>query len=198
MDPPKEYAQDHDIFISLTGALYVTVNSRKDKGKMLKGHILKDIVQQGFDVKIEEIQGKHQQAITNRDNQIKALEFTNEEHQQKILNLNKEIDGLIKNKHIARLGSFDNVLCFIKKNSGKGHPYYVIQCQYRHLEKHKRWLKLRYPGIEVTDECDDRNAIRRWNIFKREVIQKPNYYRNHFSLTKKKRQLLETALDVII
>ena len=59
MDPPREYAQDHDIFIPLTGALYVTVNSRKDKGKMLKGHILKDIVQQGFDVKLEEIQGKH-------------------------------------------------------------------------------------------------------------------------------------------
>ena len=41
MDPSREDAQDHDIFISLTGALYVTINSRKEKGKALKKHILK-------------------------------------------------------------------------------------------------------------------------------------------------------------
>ena len=47
MTPPREDAQDHDIFISLTGALYVTVKSRKDKGKALKKHILKDMVPRG-------------------------------------------------------------------------------------------------------------------------------------------------------
>ena len=47
MTPPREDAQDHDIFISLTGALYVIVNSRKDKGKALKKHILKDIAPRG-------------------------------------------------------------------------------------------------------------------------------------------------------
>ena len=41
MDPSREDAQDHDIFISLPGALYVTVNSRKDKGNVLKKPILK-------------------------------------------------------------------------------------------------------------------------------------------------------------
>ena len=50
-----EDAQDHDIFISLTGTLYVNVKSRKDKGKALKGHILKDIVPRGFDARSEEI-----------------------------------------------------------------------------------------------------------------------------------------------
>ena len=63
MDLPREDANDHDIFISLTGALYVTVNSRKDKGKVLKKHILKNIVPRGFDVRIEEIQENHRQAI---------------------------------------------------------------------------------------------------------------------------------------
>ena len=56
---PREDAQDHDIFISLTGALYVVVNSRKDKGKTLKKHILKDIVPHGFDAKMNKIQGEH-------------------------------------------------------------------------------------------------------------------------------------------
>ena len=55
----REDAQDHDTFISLNVALYVTVNSRKDKGKVLKEHILKDIVPHGFDIRIEEIQEKH-------------------------------------------------------------------------------------------------------------------------------------------
>ena len=79
------------------------------------------------------IQEEHQQAIEEKDNQINALEFTNEKHQQKILMLNEEIDDLIKNRHVACGGYFDNVLCFIKKNSKEAHPYYVIRCQYRQL-----------------------------------------------------------------
>ena len=82
MNIPGLEAQDHDIFILLTGALYVIVNSRKDKGKAPKKHIQKDIVPRGFDARIEEIQEKHQPAITDRENQIKAFEFRNEEHQQ--------------------------------------------------------------------------------------------------------------------
>ena len=33
---PRENSQDHNIFISLTSALYVIVKSRKEKGKALK------------------------------------------------------------------------------------------------------------------------------------------------------------------
>ena len=73
MDRRREDAKDHDIFISLTGALYVTVNSRKDKSKALKKHILKDIVPRGFDARIEEIQEKHRQAIEEKDATIALL-----------------------------------------------------------------------------------------------------------------------------
>ena len=104
-------------------------------------------------------------------------------HQQKILRLNKGIDDLIANRHVARRGCFDNVLCFIKKNSEEVHSYYVIRCQYRQLEKHKQWLKLRYPKMEVIDKCDGPNAIHLWNRFKREVIKKPDYYKNHVTST---------------
>ena len=64
--------------------------------------------------------------IAHRDNQIQAIEFRNGEHQQEILRFNEKIDDLIANRHVARRGCFDNVLCFIKKNSKEGHPYYVI------------------------------------------------------------------------
>ena len=63
--------------------MYVIIKSQKDKGKALKKHMLKDIVPRGFDARIEEIQGKHQQAITDRDNQIKALQFTNKDIKRK-------------------------------------------------------------------------------------------------------------------
>ena len=76
-----------------------------------------------------------------------------------ILRLNEEIDGLIKNRHIARCGCFDNVLCLIKKNSKEAHPYYVIQCQYRQLEKYKKCLKLSCPNMEETSRCDHPNAV---------------------------------------
>ena len=111
---PKDHQNKTDKFLSVFGAMYVIIKSQKDKGKALKKHMLKDIVPRGFDARIEEIQGKHQQAITDRDNQRKALEFRNEEHQQKILKLNEEINDLIANRHVSRHGSFDNVLCFIK------------------------------------------------------------------------------------
>ena len=82
-------------------------------------HILKDIVPHGLDARLEEIEERHQRAIKEKDNQIQALEFTNGKHQQKVLELNKEIDDLIENRHIARRGCFDNVLCFIKKIAEK-------------------------------------------------------------------------------
>ena len=130
-------------------------------------------------------------ATEEKDNQIQA-------HQHKILKLNEEIDDLIKNRHVPHRRYFDNVLCFIKKNSREAHPYYVIRCQYRQLEKYKRCLKLRHPNMEIAGRCDDPNAIHRWSIFKSEVIEKPNYYKNHFSLTEEKQDLLETLLDVTI
>ena len=56
-----------DKFLSVFGVMYVIVNSRKDKGKLLKEHILEDIVLRGSDARIDEIQEKHRQAIEEKD-----------------------------------------------------------------------------------------------------------------------------------
>ena len=135
--------------------------------------------------------------IEEKDNQIQNVEYSNEKYQHKILKLNKEIDDLIKNRHVPRSGYFDNVLCFIKKNSEEVHPYYVIRCQYRRLGKYKRCLKLHYPNMEEAGRCDDPNATHRWNIFKSQVIEKPNYYKNHFSLTEKIENFLRPSLMLL-
>ena len=53
--------------------MYVNVNSKKDKGKALKDHILKDIAPRRLDARIKEIQEKHQQAIEEKDATITLL-----------------------------------------------------------------------------------------------------------------------------
>ena len=188
-DPSLRKAKNpHDIFINLDGSIEVAVRSKKPKEVAL----VKWLTKKGT----EKLQEEHQKAITGHDNQIQALELANEKHQQKMLRLNEEIDDLIKNRQVPCRGYFDNVLCFIEKSSKEVHPYHVIRGQYRQLEKYKKCLKLHYSSMEEVGRCDDPNAIHRWNIFKSEVIEKPNYYKNYFSLTEEKRELLETVLDV--
>ena len=182
---PKD-SQKYDIYTNEEGIYELLFPSQQPKAKDFRRHcfnVLFPDLRQQLTSKMKE---DRQQAIKGRNNQIKALEFRNEEHQQRIFRLNKEIDDLLANRHVARRECFDNVLYFIKKNRGEVHPYNIIQCQYKQLENHKRWLKLRYANMEVADKCDDPNAIHRWNRFKREVIKKTNYYKNHFSLTKEK------------
>ena len=87
----KGHQNKTDKFLSVFEVMHVIVNSQKDKGKALKEHILKDIVPHGFDVRIEEIQEEHQQAIEekdaalallnddlqDRDNKIQAIQYEN-------------------------------------------------------------------------------------------------------------------------
>ena len=62
-----------DKFLSLLRVMYVIVKSKKDKGKALKKHILKDIVPRGFNARIEGIKEKHRQAIEEKDATIALL-----------------------------------------------------------------------------------------------------------------------------
>lgn len=55
--------QDSNKFLSLAGILYVFVNSQKDKGRLLKKHILKDLVPLGLAARVEEIQEELRQPI---------------------------------------------------------------------------------------------------------------------------------------
>ena len=76
-----------------------------------------------------------------------------------MLRLNEEINDLIAQRHVSRRGCFDNVLCFIKKNSKEAPQNFAIRCQCRQIEKYKTCLKLRYPNMEEVDKCDYPNAI---------------------------------------
>ena len=126
-------SQKLDLYTNEEGMYELLFSSQQPKAKDFGRqycNVLFPYVQQQLTNKMKK---EHQQAITD--------------HQQKILRLTEEIDDLIANRLVVRRGYFDNVLCFIKKNGGEFHPYYVIQCQYRQLEKHEQWLKLRHPNM---------------------------------------------------
>ena len=143
MDWPMNSRKD-GYCINEEGMNKLVFRSQQHKAKNFRKHFCN----------VTRIRTRTRQAITGRDNQIQTLEFTNEEERHEILSLNEEVNDLMANRHVTRCGCFDNVLCFMKKNSREVHSYYVIRCQYRQLEKDKRWLRLRYPNMEVADECD--------------------------------------------
>ena len=58
---PKNQQNKTDKFLSLTGTLYVLVDSGKSKGKVLKEQILKYLIPSGFDARIAEIQEERHQ-----------------------------------------------------------------------------------------------------------------------------------------
>ena len=142
--PPLEWpknSQPDDYYINEEGMYELLFSSQKPKVKDFRKHcfnVLFPWIRQKLTNKMKE---ENQQAITDRDNQIQA-------HQQKTLRLNEQIDGLIKNRHVPRRRYFGKLLCFTKNNSREVHPYYVIRCQYRQLEKYKNGLKLCYPSME--------------------------------------------------
>ena len=125
MDWSRDSRKD-DYYINKEGMYELVFGSQQPKGKNFRKHcctvMFLRIRQQLTNKMIED----HQQAITGCDNQTQALEFTNDAHQQQLLRLNEDINDLITNRHVACRGGFDNVLCFIKKNSGEVYPYYVI------------------------------------------------------------------------
>ena len=105
-----------------------------------------------------------------------------------------EVQDLIANRHVPRRHPIDNILCFVDKKSNEKHQFYVIRCQRKAMEKHKRCLRNRYPDMVILGECDDGNAVHRWCRFKEDAIL--DFHRNHFNLDEEGRELFETAFDV--
>ena len=115
--------------------MYVIVNSRKDKGKGLKEHILKDIVPLGFDAKIEEIEGKHQQAIKEKDATIALLNDDLKNREYEIVGLQGEIKAkdqqitTLQKCYVSYLSDEDknNGISIITKNNDEAeYPYIYL------------------------------------------------------------------------
>ena len=145
--------------------MHVIINSRKECGKELKEFILKDIIPRGLNKKIKQLQEDHQLAITDRDNKIKAIQYEIREKYHQIARCENTIQDLIE-RHVPRRGVIDTVLSLIDKQcENEPHKFYMIRCQYKVLNKHKKWLRKRYSNMIEKGESDDPNAVHRWCSF---------------------------------
>ena len=136
---PRYQPNKMNKFLLLFGVMYATVNSKKDKGKVLKKLILKDIVRRGFDTRIEEIQEKHRQANEekdaaiallndnrkNHDNQIQAIQYENVALQAQRdvykdqLQKCQDIIAHLRTRYVdhAKDPGKDNIVMIIEKNT---------------------------------------------------------------------------------
>ena len=189
--PPREDAQDHDILISLAGALYVVVNSQKDKRKALKKHIVKDIVPRGLDVKIEEIQEKHRQAIEEKDatialfnDDIKNREYENVGLQGEIKAKDQQIVAL-QRRYVGYLSDEDknNSISIIAKNNEKEEYPYISICGQHGYRRHKvRVLLTRNKDSTLLADGDTPNAVVTYNFWREHRLimvdpNRPRYFR---------------------
>ena len=115
--------------------MYVIVNFKKDKGKALKDHILKDIVPRGLDARTEEIQEKHRQAIEEKDatnvllnDDLKNREYENVGLQDKIRAKDQHIAAL-ERRYVGYLSDEDKnngITIIAKNNDEEEYPYISI------------------------------------------------------------------------
>ena len=154
--------------------MYVIVNSRKDKGKALKEHILKDIVPRGFDARIKEIQGEHNQqtrqlhqTIQEQDNRIQAIQYNKAGLQGEVRAKDQQIAAL-QRRYVGYLPDEykNNGISTIAKNNEEEEYPYISICGQHGYRRHKvRVMLTRNQGSTLFADGDTPNAIVTYNFW---------------------------------
>ena len=141
--------------------MHTIANSRKDKVKTLKEHILKDLIPSGFNGRINEIQEEHRQAIQERDNSMQATQYENVDFQSKIRAKDQQI-ATLKSCYVSYLENEDinNGMTIITKSHDEAeYPYISIYRQHDYRRYKTRVLLARNQGGNLFAERDTSNAI---------------------------------------
>ena len=153
---------------------------------------MKDIVLRGLDVKIEEIQKKHQQAIEEKDATIALLnddlknhEYENVGLQGKIRVKGQEI-ATLQRRYVGHLSDEDknNGISIITKNNDEAQYLYISICgQHGYRRDKVRVFLTRNKGSALFADTDTPNAVVTCNFWgeHRLIVVDPNRPR-HFRL----------------
>ena len=134
--------------------MYIIVNSKKDKGKALKDHILKDIIPHGFDVRIEEIQEKHKPAIKEKDaviailsDDLQAIKYENVSLQGELRAKDQQMAAL-QSGYVGYLSDEDknDGITIIAKNDDKAEYPYISICGQHGYRRQKARVLLKHSG----------------------------------------------------
>ena len=190
-----------DKFLSVIGVMHAIVNSRKDKGKALKEHILKDIVSSGFDARIEGIQEKHLQAIKEKDaaiallnDDLKNCEYENVGLQGEIRAKDQQM-AVLQRRYIGYLSDEDKnngISTIVKNNKEEEYPYITICGQHGYRRHKARVLLVRNPGSTLFPDGDTLNAIVTYNFWREHglIIVDPDRPRHFWLDMMNQEQLL--------
>ena len=189
---PKYYQNKTEKFLSAFGAMCVIIKSQKDKGKALKKHILKDILPRGFDAKIKEFQGKHQQAIEEKDATLAFLNENLKIREYENVGLKGEIRAkdqpiaVLQKCYVGYLSDEDkkNEISIIVKNNNYAEYPYISICRQHGYRRHKVSVLLtRNKGSTLFSDGDTPNATVTYNFLQehRLFVVNPNRPR-HFRL----------------
>lgn len=122
------------------------MNSRKEKGKTIKEHIIKDILHCGFDAIIEEIQEEHQETIQEWESRIQATQYENialqaqrNVCQAQLQSYQDQLHDLLISRHVpcANDTSKDKTVMIKRKSNTSAedefheYPYYIAKVQKR-------------------------------------------------------------------
>ena len=184
----------HDISINSDGSIEMAVRSKKAKAAAL----VKWLPKKG----VEKIQEKHQQVISDRDNQIHAIQYENvalqaqrDVYQTQLQRCEDTITHL-RARYVdhARDPGKDNIIIIVRKHTAspndKYHdlPYYVCRILRRKRYVKQRWLNQHFPHHEAIVETDSPNSIHAFNRFEEEGHVERRY--NNFRLIDLTREVV--------
>ena len=117
----SDVPQDDAILLKESGIYCFLLRCKMSKAKFFMESVVETVLPREVRKLASAIEEKDT-TITLLTDDLRALEFTNEKHQQKILRRNKEIDGLIKNRNVTPSWIFWQRVVLHQKEWQRGPP----------------------------------------------------------------------------
>ena len=189
---PKD-SQKYDLYIKEEGMYELVFSSQQQKAKAFRKYCCNEMFPRIRKQLVDKMQEDHQQAITDRNNRVQAIEYENvglqgeikAKDQQIEASQNKIAEPVERYVDHCRSPSRDNIVIIVRKHTtpenDKYHnlPYYIARIQRRKRYVKLQWLERHFPDYEVIVEIGNPNSIHAFNRFeeKGHVERKFNHFR---------------------
>ena len=189
---PKN-SQPSEYYLNEEGMYELVFSSQQQKAKAFRKYCCNEMFPRIRKQLVDKMQEDHQQAITDRNNRVQAIEYENvglqgeikAKDQQIEASQNKIAEPVERYVDHCRSPSRDNIVIIVRKHTtpenDKYHnlPYYIARIQRRKRYVKLQWLEGHFPDYEVIVEIGNPNSIHAFNRFeeKGHVERKFNHFR---------------------
>ena len=189
---PKD-SQKYNLYINEEGMHELVFSSQQQKAKAFRKYCCNEMFPRIRKQLVDKMQEDHQQAITDRNNRVQAIEYENVGLQGEIKAKDQQIEAsqhkiaepVERYVDHCRSPSRDNIVIIVRKHTtpenDKYHnlPYYIARIQRRKRYVKLQWLERHFPDYEVIVEIGNPNSIHAFNRFEEEghVERKFNHFR---------------------